>query len=775
MKIYKIIILVLVLICCVKPDKSFAADTQAVSAQMNYCINSLTRLINATSVDEIDHEINQILNNLTMEQIEGMDDINLFRISLYNAATDAQINQEERELRKRLQMMRRDQAKWAAISSALDNAIMLIPGKGGSLGPQAAFYGVVTLVRSGVDYMNISKENDLLEQAELWELKKRDIETWKTLRSEAQKIVYNLYNKYHLKEYDRLTEETSNLYMQIAKEPNPQRRIRQLIDNKKLLGNQIDYNYYLGVSYYELSNYEKAEECFKQYEERYDNVKLFRNDEKSGLIALYRLHYSPDRSNDNLIALVNSALNNLPNNGLAYLTCAMVFLDKNEPESAGQIIRIALDNPNISNIKELLLAGIKLLPKLPGNSSSYHQLLTCLSNYRNDYFILGAISDVFLTKQINWNYWTSSFIFNKFSSKSWYTFGLGQRHLENDFEISTQGSIMPESYTKIYTLRKDKNELELTELDWEYKYGVLQSEIIKKVEFLREHPELINTFFDIVIPDSIYYVKTSINFESLKECEENCPQIQQIKDRLPLFSLSCTEKDDDGKKKTVKKNKKQISKLSKFLKKHINKSPDRNVVQCKQPKLQTKDVHFLVKSLLGNDGKVIQEYKLTSNGSKCVKFKGESFLYSPLYETSEEGDFVLVTRNSIMPFTVILKFNETKNTMEVYAICIYNTTYFRTPQKFPILKQKNTYVVKPTRKDGAQQEIKDDSNWLDELINVASPKISAVKEISSKGYDNVVNGTKNVVNDTKNKVMSFFGKEKTDTVSTKSPKQATKE
>ena len=183
-KSYLTIILFIIFSCNI----AYGIDNQQVISQMNYCINSLTRIINASSTEEIDHEINQILNNLTMEQIEGMDDINLFRMSLYNNAAEAQITQEERMLRKKLQQMKRDQAKWSAISGALDNAMMLIPGNGAKIGPQLAFYGIVTMVRSGVDYMNVTKSNDILEQAELWSLKKRDMQTWKSLRSAAQEI-----------------------------------------------------------------------------------------------------------------------------------------------------------------------------------------------------------------------------------------------------------------------------------------------------------------------------------------------------------------------------------------------------------------------------------------------------------------------------------------------------------------------------------------------------------------------------------------------------------
>ena len=51
-----------------------------VVVQMNYCINTLTNIIHNKSMTVLEHESDQLVNNLTMEQIIGLHEIKDFRI-----------------------------------------------------------------------------------------------------------------------------------------------------------------------------------------------------------------------------------------------------------------------------------------------------------------------------------------------------------------------------------------------------------------------------------------------------------------------------------------------------------------------------------------------------------------------------------------------------------------------------------------------------------------------------------------------------------------------
>lgn len=47
-------------------------NDENVVAQMNYCINSLTNIVHNKSMSVLEHESDQLINNLTMQQIIGL-------------------------------------------------------------------------------------------------------------------------------------------------------------------------------------------------------------------------------------------------------------------------------------------------------------------------------------------------------------------------------------------------------------------------------------------------------------------------------------------------------------------------------------------------------------------------------------------------------------------------------------------------------------------------------------------------------------------------------
>lgn len=66
-----------------KPEVVVDSNKVNVISQMNFCISTLTNIISNKSMSVLEHESNQLVNNLTMEQIVGLPDIKDF--SLYNS------------------------------------------------------------------------------------------------------------------------------------------------------------------------------------------------------------------------------------------------------------------------------------------------------------------------------------------------------------------------------------------------------------------------------------------------------------------------------------------------------------------------------------------------------------------------------------------------------------------------------------------------------------------------------------------------------------------
>ena len=77
-------------------------NDENVVAQMNYCINSLTNIVHNKSMSVLEHESDQLINNLTMQQIIGLPEIRDFRIDLMDAVSKFEITEEERNLMRRI-------------------------------------------------------------------------------------------------------------------------------------------------------------------------------------------------------------------------------------------------------------------------------------------------------------------------------------------------------------------------------------------------------------------------------------------------------------------------------------------------------------------------------------------------------------------------------------------------------------------------------------------------------------------------------------------------
>ena len=708
---------------------SFSQTNERVITQMNYCINSLTNIINATSVEELDHEIDHILNFLSMEQVAGMDEIHHFRNMLFTTATELQINQQEKNLLQQKQKLRRDQAKWNALSSGLNNAMMLIPGVGGnSFGPQLAFYGLLTAARSGVEFQNQSKQIDLDEMVELWALKKRDLESWKSLRSSAMDIVYNLYKQYHLKEFDRLTENSANLFNQISKESDPKKRLRLLLDNQQLLGNQLSYNYLLGISYYELGDYVKADKYFKAYEEKYNRLQLFRYDERSGLIALARLQALPNFPGYSKQSLIDIITYHLPQNGAANLACVISLLSDNKKIEAAQLLRKALDKNDISDRQALLLTASKLIPELKNNSIEKNNLLDIISNYRQTSFFLGATLDLYGKDGINWNYWNSILLFNKISYRPWFTLWLGHRQLHKKFEIALPGKTIRDDSLKIYRIEKRKDEIKLIQESYSYKYGILKSEIFKRIKIIKDHPELLPIFFTTIIEDSIYFVKNKIDYDALKNCNPSSLEFRELKTMLSVLLFECDDKSDNQIKKNVKENQKLVKELANFLKKHENKSPEFNLLVC-QPIKSNKNTLYLeskIDKFQENKVKIkplLVKNKPANNDIQFTKIITEidQYIYSPIYSIIDEGDYILLEFNDYEKFSLIYKFDKKDGNLKIFGFTFRGTTYFESPQTYCwALQIPSKIQEKEEIKENSENKAEESGKWYDGILETGS-------------------------------------------------------
>jgi len=485
-----------------------------VIAQMNYCTNALTNIINNKSMDVLAHESDQLINNLTMEQVSGIYDINEYRKTLLETVSRFQITEEERMLVKRIQSIKNDNLKWQALSSAL-SPTMLLTG-GGGFGYQAAFQALVTTARAGVEYKMAQGEQKIEALQALWELRKTDMTDILTARKDAQEIVYNLFGSYKLQECDRLTEKSSLELLQYISVPNARRRVSVLEDNKDKYKKYAPYYYHLGMAYVDNNEYTKAKPYFDKYTDLYSKAPIFRYDEMSGCIALTKLAYERNLSYAQKVALINTALKNLPGNSAASIQCALVYInDLNQTEKGLNLIRAAIDDPNASERDLLYLCVANMYPlfaKYPSIISNINENIN-----QENYMLLNTYLQYTINKTPNaWSSINSILKFNDTKKGSWYTAGIGTIFNDNFEMLVDSRYIFHQNDFKIYKETYSDDDLEIEQLTPFYKDGI-SIDKINKVECFKSNKALKYLFLEELEPNKTFRVKKNLDYDKIKE------------------------------------------------------------------------------------------------------------------------------------------------------------------------------------------------------------------------------------------------------------------
>lgn len=619
---------------------SAQSEKDMVIAQMNYCITTLTNIVHNKSMTVLEHESDQLLNNLTMEQIIGLYEINDFRIELLDAVSRFEITEEERALLRRLQSIKRDNMKWAAISNALNPTMLLTGNAGPGMGYQLAFQTLLTTARSAVEYKTMQGEQNIEELRAMWDLRKEDLNTINDVRKTALSIVFSLYNKYHLSENDRLTEATANLFSNYISDPDAAKRVRLLEDHRKTYEQIAEYYYHLGMGYVDLGQYDKAKPNFVAYLNMYKKAPILRYDEKSGCIALTRLSYEKNLSNKEKEQLINIALQNLPSNSAAVLQCAMVYLYELKDEKKGfDLIRMGIDDPNASDHNLLFMAAAKLLPmmaKYPVLNMNIQASFSKNSGINFDSYITFLIN----AKENAWENISKIISFNDVSYRKWYHLWIGT-HLNDELHI-----ILPEriSYNvgdiSIYIENHKAKKVTIQQLRTAFTEGVTLDEI-EDIDCFKANKDLKYLYFETLIPDKVFMLKKNIDYEKIRK--EEWP-------RMSEFSFS---DDNDDIKDNTEEIKENIEEIIDFCKSHAPKSYDTNL-ECEE---------------WGND----YINKGENNGAK-IKFSGDSLRYRPYHSTKQEGYYLrIVFANGI---NLMYKYDSDDKDLKPYLYSVSGRTVF---------------------------------------------------------------------------------------------------
>ena len=519
----KILLLLVVIISTVTTYGQNMANKENVINQMNYCINSLTNIIHNKSMPVLDHESDQLVNNLTMEQIIGLYEINNFRTDLMDAIGRFGITEEERKIMRRIQSIKRDNMKWSALSNAL-SPTMLLTGNGPGFGPQMAFQTLLTAVRSVVEYKTMQGEQNIEELQAMWDLRKEDLQTIIDLRKSAQGIIFELYNKYKLSENDRLTESTATLLNEYLTETDAAKRVRILQDNYKTYSKIPEYYYHLGMAYVDCNNYASAKQVFQVYLNMYNKAPILRYDERSGCIALTMLTYDKTLNAAEKEKLIETAINNLPSNSAAILQCAMVYIyELRNYEKGFQLLRAGLDDPKATDRDLLFMAAANLIPCLNANSKTYKAI--CDTFLNSQYISL----DSYLTFQIYshkdaWQYINDVLAFSEYTKRTWYTLWLGKK-FKQSFCLTIPENISYDSNDILVYLEDHSDDmLTIRQLSPEYLNSISEDDI-NDVNCFKSNKNLKYLFVETIIPGT-YKLKEDIDLEKIKD--ETYPRLSEF-------------------------------------------------------------------------------------------------------------------------------------------------------------------------------------------------------------------------------------------------------
>ena len=618
---------------------AFSQDKNNVINQMNYCITTLTNIVHNKSISVLEHESDFLVNNLTMEQIVGLPEIREFRSDLLEAVSNFLITEEERQVMRRVQSIKTDNMKWAALSNALNPTMLLTGGR--KLSYQVGFQVLLTAARSAIEYRNMQGEQDIEELQAMWELRKSDMEEIKNVRKSAFNIVYALYDKYDLKEEDRLTEFTANLFNNYISIEDANRRVRVLKDNYDIYKKIPTYYYHLGMAYLDKGDYKNAKTQFLTYLDMYSKSPILRYDERSGCIALAMLANENYIAREEKVSLIEMALKNLPSNSAAVLQCAMVYIyDLKQYENGFQLLRRGIDDINATDRDVLYMAIANMIPLAKPYQSLYKTICNTMENLEDISY------DSYITYLINTqeNAWERLSLLNRFSK---YSYRLPSTSwIVKDFDKNFHLTLPKNVYYKtddilVYVEYHDKNNLTICQEKGKI-INLINEDDIEDVKCFKTNKNLKYLYIDQV-DKGVYRLKKNIDISEVN------------KDTWPRQSDFALYKKDVG----------TIESFGKFCKFLFSPNEVGEIVDFCEDNIETISAPQEIEY---SDIDKFSKYKnlIISDSLENfeIKFTGDTLVYIPSHSFLQEGYYVNFVLNNGM--RIVYKYDKESDALKPY-------------------------------------------------------------------------------------------------------------
>ena len=352
-----------------KSNPEVKAMQANIITRMNYCILTSYYIQQSPSLDFFEEKKYEINNRITIPK--GVKEIQDYHATIQKTLNELIINEHEKQIYFDVLDIEKKNRKLNAAKSALQGDLFTV-------NPFSAIANtVLTIARAGIDLAVSKNEAEMQNIRSMWEFQRVSLMSEFELVDMGFKYIYQLFNKYDLSEYDRLTEDDIKNYFSALSEPDPETRSRRLEYDSLIFKNMHDYYYYLGMAYIDADStevgYKRAEPYFDKYIEQYTKFPLFRTDEKTGIIALTRLlRGSKDTSNEYKANLIREIEKNLPNNEFGYAVGSMEYYTMGDYEKAFRLLQIGIDN--VGNDEVLLELAFKYMNEIREYPEIHHDI-----------------------------------------------------------------------------------------------------------------------------------------------------------------------------------------------------------------------------------------------------------------------------------------------------------------------------------------------------------------------------------------------------------------
>ena len=355
----KILSILLIIIFALTSVPAFAAeeeyDPQHTMLALNMAIVSIHRILTTQDRIVLEQEYQNIINNLSLGNIESDYDLTALYQDLMSLITRKRLRDEEAKIFQS-RYDRREQ-------NLLMDSLSGVRAYGGNL---FSWLGslVVSCVSSYFSYQDSKAELAEDLNGELWQLKKNDIEDCNELQERLLNSSWNLLRQYKLPDNYRLVQKSMDDFYRAVNEKDSKRKLRMLRALEKDFQAYPPYWFYRAKAAQESKDDKEAHASFEKFNAvwrpvlRQDPYKV--EAAKFGIAELAKKGKLTNAEESEALELLEVMRNNTPRDDWANnLFAGVAYFSFGEKDTGIEIVETNVDFGYEKDISDRVLAQMK--------------------------------------------------------------------------------------------------------------------------------------------------------------------------------------------------------------------------------------------------------------------------------------------------------------------------------------------------------------------------------------------------------------------------------